>query len=195
MRDFEELKRRALARLERAVYQGEVDSGVLSLVSLLNRCPDYYTTSSCAGRIVVSQASSENLKSSYRFLGKWHRVVSAFEVMEAMGKHDAEVLYFRVDPLIFHVGARDGASADILLSLCRKTGLKRSGIIQLTPRVIVEILGVDSLQAPLGFEGELLVDEAYVKQITALGNEKYKHNQVKLKALTRLVREALNDAI
>lgn len=179
-KDFDASKSTALFRLEGAEQSGQVDAGVRELVMELNRHPDYYTTSSCSGRIVVSQASPENYKSAYVFLGKWHREVTFQEVMDAIEEHDAGVLYFRVEPLILHVAARDASSADALLDLCRGVGLKRSGIIHLLPRIIIEVQGVDMLQVPLGREGVVLVSDAYVEWLTMLGNLKYRHNAGKL---------------
>ena len=38
--------------LEQKVYEGEVDEAILPIVEAINAHPWYFTTSSCAGRII-----------------------------------------------------------------------------------------------------------------------------------------------
>ncbi len=177
---FDDYKGVALGRLCDAVCGKMVDEKIVFLLDKINALSDYYTTSSCYGRVVVAESTADNKKREYRFLGKWHRKVSFSDVNCAIEGHRKNVLFFRVDPVILHVGCRDLDSASRLLKVCQKTGLKRSGMYQIKPRIIVEIMGVDALYAPIGKDGTVMVDDGYVEFLCEIGNEKFRNNEGKI---------------
>jgi len=147
---FEKYRNAALKRIQGAIKNKQIDDDLLFLLQKINVIEDYYTTSSCYGRIVISESTPDNKKKKYKFLGKWHRVVTCQEVISAINMHQPNILFLRLEPLILHIGCRTMAAAGRLLKLCKKVGLKRSGIYQTRPRIMVEIIGVDVLQTPLG---------------------------------------------
>ena len=177
---FEDYKDTALRSLRGAVSGEMVDEKIVFLLRKINALSDYYTTSSCYGRIVVAESTADNKKREYRFLGKWHRTVSFSDVMCAIGDYRNNILFFRVDPVILHVGCKDIDSASRILKVCQMTGLKRSGMYQIKPRIIVEIMGVDALYAPIGKEGKVMVDDGYVEFLCEIGNEKFRNNEGKI---------------
>lgn len=174
-------KSRALSKLEEAKKQNLFDSGMEEIVSLINSFDEYYTTSSCAGRIVASESTDDNEKKSHRWLGKWHRKVSKEEVLGALKKRRDGVLWLSVEPMILHVACRDIDSASNLLKGARECGLKRGGIYQLKPRIIAEIAGVDGFCAPLGAGGEIFADERRIEFLVGLANKKISCNSLKRK--------------
>ena len=177
---FEDYKEVAEKSLEVAVKDKLVDEKIVFLLEKINALSDYYTTSSCFGRIVVAESTPDNKKREYRFLGKWHRCVDFSDLGPAIDEYSKDILFFRVDPVILHVGCRDMDSASRLLKICQKTGLKRSGMYQIKPRIIVEIIGVDALFVPLGREGRVMVDDEYVEFLCEIGNEKFRNNEKKI---------------
>ena len=177
---FEDYKDIALVHVRDAVSGKMVDEKIVFLLEKINALSDYYTTSSCYGRIVVAESTADNKKRDYRFLGKWHRTVSFSDAECAIEGYRENVLFFRVDPVILHVGCRDPDSASRLLKVCQKTGLKRSGMYQIKPRIIVEIMGVDALYAPIGKDGRLMVDDGYIEFLCDIANEKFRNNEKKI---------------
>ncbi len=175
-------KKTALSKLTDAKKQNLFDKEMEDIVSQINSFDEYYTTSCCAGRIVVSESSPDNMKKSYEWLGKWHREVSADEVLSAVGRHKKGVLWLSVEPVIVHVVCRDMDSASKILKSARVSGLKRSGIYQVEPRIIVEIIGVDGFSAPIGSEGKIFSDEKHIDFLIELANKKILCNREKRNA-------------
>lgn len=58
-REFERWKRQSEQKLDYS-KKGSVDSHIVSLVRLINSRPEYFTTSSCSGRVILIDTSSEN---------------------------------------------------------------------------------------------------------------------------------------
>ncbi len=184
---FEDYKVAALLSIEDAVSKKMVDEKIVFLLEKINGLCDYYTTSSCYGRIVVAESTADNKKREYRFLGKWHRTVCFSDTDCAIEGYRKNILFLRVDPVILHVGCRDLDSASLLLKICQKTGLKRSGMYQIKPRIIIEIMGVDALFVPIGKEGRLMVDDEYIEFLLDIANEKFRNNEKKIENFARMV--------
>lgn len=178
---FEKYKRSALKSLHIAIEKRLVDGDILFLLEKINAIDDYYTTSSCYGRIVVSESTPDNKKKAYKFLGKWHRIVACEEVMSAINMHRNNLLFLRLEPLILHVGCTSMEAAERLLKVSKNAGFKRSGIYQTRPRIMVEIIGVDVLQVPLGKNGLVIADKKYLNFILNLANSKFMDNEKKIR--------------
>ena len=56
--DFENNKRTFLAKTDKS-KKGGIDEKILPLVSKINLSKDYYTTSSCAGRIILVKTAEK----------------------------------------------------------------------------------------------------------------------------------------
>ena len=79
-------KKIALAKLQSAKEENLVDRGVLNILSLINQLDDYYTSSSCAGRVLLLELPSLGDKKNAVFLGKWHRKIESVEVLNSLEK-------------------------------------------------------------------------------------------------------------
>lgn len=51
--------------------KGFIDAPILDLIHIINRHPDYYTTSSCSGRIAIYCEGLENVSEKTTKGGKW----------------------------------------------------------------------------------------------------------------------------
>lgn len=101
---FEAEKRRALERLDK---EG-ADDDIAGLIELLNGFDDYFTTSSCSGRVILISIPEIGAKEEAEFIAKWHREVSKDEVLKAMGTWkdvDGELWLMSQSPIL-HVSAR-----------------------------------------------------------------------------------------
>ena len=67
--DFNEGKKSAIKKLEKAHDAGEVDKGILPILNIINKSENYYTSSSCFGRIVVLEIPDIGDKKNAEFLG------------------------------------------------------------------------------------------------------------------------------
>ncbi|MCK4550545.1 MAG: hypothetical protein KAT91_01180 [Candidatus Aenigmarchaeota archaeon] len=173
---FQNKKQVALTRLDKARKENLVDVGVMPLVDAINKRPSFYTTSSCLGRIVISESPENDRKQEYVWLGKWHRKVTVDEVKTAISKHTKNTLWFRMDPLILHICCNTIDDSDQLLKCAKKAGLKRSGVVQIKPRIMVEIMGVDVVCAPV-FRN---VDDELIEKFIDVANTRFDKNMNKL---------------
>jgi tRNA wybutosine-synthesizing protein 3 len=142
--------------LEKAADEGKVDEKIVKLLEKINGNPNLVTTSSCFGRIVLLEFDIMKTKKRSVFYKKWHRRVSAEEVELAVSSYGGRLpLWFRVEPFILHVAAKDVKSATGFLEKMRKAGVRRGGIQGIRKdRVTLEVQGTTAMYLPANvFEG------------------------------------------
>ena len=183
-KNFEEQKERAMKGLRKALAEDKVDKDVIPLLKRINALDNYFTTSSCSGRISVMEMPHFGDKVNSVWLGKWHREVTAEEVLEAIGKHKSGQLWFLVRSPILHVAARTMEDAVELLNLAIGLGFKYSNIKSVShKKLLVEIRSTERMDVPLGEDGELWVDEEYTERIVSLANAQVRRFKGKLKRM------------
>lgn len=170
-----------MRRLERA----ELDKPIRSLLDFINSLPDFYTTSSCSGRI--SLLVDLGKKPLNYWLGKWHSPASFEEVKEALKRlPERGLVWFKVEPAILHVVARSLEKAKLVMKVARRAGYKRVGLQGLREgRFVVEICDTEQMSVPVAEEGKLVIDEEYLRYLIPLANEKFVKSLKKLKRLER----------
>ncbi|WP_456394144.1 tRNA(Phe) 7-((3-amino-3-carboxypropyl)-4-demethylwyosine(37)-N(4))-methyltransferase Taw3 [Thermococcus sp.] len=189
-KNFDEQKAKAMEGLRRALAENKVDGDVIPLLEKINSLENYFTTSSCSGRISVMEMPRFGDKVNSVWLGKWHREVTFEEVLEAIGRHSKGQLWFLVRSPILHVSAKTMEDAVKLLNLAIGLGFKYSNIKSVShKKLLVEIRSTERMDVPLGSDGELWVDEEYIKKIVNLANAQVRRFKGKLKRLEREVEE------
>ncbi len=186
---FDEIKRELLSLLENAKEKGVVDEGVIPYLDLINSHPDYVTSSSCYGRIVLIDLPNYTKRDS-KFLYKWHRTVMADEAWGALENSTGKLVWLKADPLILHVSCRDVAAASKLLRVKAAAGMKRGGIFSIAPnRVQIELEGTYRMELPVKKGSELLVGRGYLEFLISHANDKFKRNQKMWERLARAFKE------
>ncbi len=181
---FEKQKKSALNKLKASVHSGDADAGILPLLEEINFKPNYYSTSSCAGR--VSLLSELGGKGVDRFLGKWHRKISVADVINSLKSKRGSV-WFRYESPILHVCARSLDDANKILFAARESGFKRSGIQSASEeRLMLELCSTEKIDAPVMCDGLLLVSEDYLRFLVEEANRKH---DVSMKKISRLLNE------
>jgi len=153
---WKDFRKKRAELLENAVKAKKVDEKILSLLEKINKNKNLVTISSCYGRVVLLEFDIMSTKKRSVFYKKWHRKVSAEEVELAVSSYAGKLpLWFRVEPFILHVAAKDMKSAADFLVKCRKAGVRRGGIQGLQKdRVSIEVQGTTSMYLPADiFEG------------------------------------------
>jgi len=177
--------------------RGCVDEQAWPFIDAINCLPDYYTTSSCAGRVNLFREPVSGKKHEAGWLFVTHDVASKVDLLGALRHPPAETVWLRMEAPIFHVACRDGVAAERLLRLCQSEGWKRSGITSMggrsprQKRVMVEILVNERLDTPVAVGGELLFDEKYVGFLVSKANEKLVRARRRLEKLRVAVERAL----
>ncbi len=181
---WESFRKRTLEKYREALEQGAVDPPIVKLLEIVNANPDYVTTSSCSGRIVLLATGKRERKGESFFYRKWHRPVMADEVWTAIMNFSGKMrLWFKVDPFIVHISARDLAAAELLVKMARVAGIKIAGIISMDERrAVVEIRGIDTMALPV-WDGRVLISREYGEYIVREANRKITRNIERLERL------------
>ncbi|WP_456472765.1 tRNA(Phe) 7-((3-amino-3-carboxypropyl)-4-demethylwyosine(37)-N(4))-methyltransferase Taw3 [Methanocaldococcus sp.] len=156
-------KKRTLMNLNLAIEEGLVDKDIIPILEKINSLKDYYTTSSCIGRIgIMVIPKDKNPKLHSKWLGKWHNYPT-FDELKSCLKNEKGYIIFVMNSPILHIACRNIESAKKLLESAIHNGLKASSIKSITNRrVIVEILTTYKVDAPIG-EDEIFIDDNYLK--------------------------------
>lgn len=166
--------------------KGFIDEEIVALVETINNCIEYYTTSSCSGRILLYSTSPDRKKNETKWLFVSHTLVKEEEeIKELLMKTHEDIVFFRFEPLILHIVCRDLGAAERLLQKCNAAGLKHSGAISLGERIVVEIVGNDRLDAPVANGGNILITGEGLSYYVSDANEKMRRNFERIERLKK----------
>jgi tRNA wybutosine-synthesizing protein 3 len=182
--DFQTQKSTFLKKIDKSKKK-TVDKEIIPLISSINKNQNYYTTSSCSGRIVILEKKSEKRQNKWLFIT--HKTTTFKQVKASLKTIPKEELWFRQEPLILHVCCKTIEDAKNLLNIARNV-FKRAGIISINKRIIVEIIGTDALYTILARNKRLLVDDSYLKQLIKEANKKMTTNKNKINKFHKLIR-------
>lgn len=161
--------------------KGSVDKKIIFLIDKINSKSEYYTTSSCSGRIMLMADGKTKKDANWVFVS--HDKIKFSHFKSALKKIPKQTLWFKFEPMILHVCCDSLDSAKIILELAKSVGFKHSGIMSTEKRIIVEIRGTDFISAPIAFNGKMAVSDLFLKKIISEANTKLKKNESKIKNL------------
>jgi len=195
-KDFDLQKRLCLEKLYKPdrSRKGDVDKPIISLIDHLNSLKNYYTTSSCSGRIYLLTESDK--KPDVKWLYVSHEKVLVKDILdtlidENLKKYPKDRIWLRQENLILHVACRTIDDANSILKIARDIGLRRSGIIADSNIMIVEICSTEKMDVPVAEDGKLLVTKEYIRLITAIANQRFLKGRKKLEKLEEEIRDKL----
>lgn len=183
---FENEKKQALEKLIKFdnSKKGFVDEDILPLVKQINKHSDYYTTSSCAGRIMIIKPSK--VKHEAEWLFSSHNYPNFEDISKSLQNLPKETIWLRMEPPILHIAARDMESADILLKKANAAGFRRPSILSFKKKIIIEIMIPNKMDVPISKQGKLLVEEKYLEFLLEEANKKLEKSRKKIKKLVNL---------
>ncbi|MBN1646212.1 hypothetical protein JW868_04195 [Candidatus Woesearchaeota archaeon] len=196
---FNNDKKQCLVKLEKhdKSIKGSIDGPISNLVNYINSLKDYYTTSSCSGRIVLFKEGRSKPDADWLFVS--HEIVNANELISSLDGIRSldgipkEVVWLRQEGLILHVRARSIDDANRLLKIVRDIGLKRSGIISMAKkgsagRIMVEITTNEKMDVPISHDGKLVVSHDQIEFFVRQANRKMERNFELIKNLEKEVK-------
>lgn len=201
--NFQQRKKAILSKLDKSSI-GEWDKKIKSLCDKINEDDNFYTTSSCSGRIIILLDQDRKGPGLFKFVS--HDLVEFDELKKELGKiaenkpHTLRVYpeksslkiftgdKFKSEPPILHVSCKMLEDAEEILNKARELGWKRSGIISLGKNIIVELISTEKLEFPLTKDGKLLVDEDFLKIVLEKANKNLKKGWLKIEGLKKLIR-------
>ena len=177
---FQQRKQEVLAKLDKS-SKGSWDKHILKLCEKINGSLDYYTTSSCSGRILVMV--DQEKKSKGLFLKVSHELVGV-DFFEDLKLSKVSVK-FKFEPAILHVACRDLKSAEALMKIGQRAGWKKFGAISFGRNIIIEFVGSDKIEFPLAIDKELIVDKKFLRFVLERANGNLKKGWDKLENLRK----------
>jgi len=147
---FKDQKEMAVERWKIHLEEGKADEEVVPLVREINSKENFYTTSSCAGRVVIMKIPDPGRKEDAEFLKKWHREIKLKELLDGLRDHkNIKNKWIIFNPPIFHIGSRTLEDAYKITQLGIQSGFKNSGIRSVTnKKIITQIISTEGLDVP-----------------------------------------------
>ena len=159
---------------------GYIDKPILKLVNKINSLENYYTTSSCAGRITLIKDMEQ--KKQGLFLFRTHEKISFEKIKNELNnaKKYRKLVYFKQEPCILHIACKDIAAAQELIDKAKFVGFKKSGMFATKNRVICELLSTENIILPIIDKGKILVSDSFLKLLVKEANKKLERTRKKI---------------
>lgn len=189
MKTFEQQKHHQLSQKDKSAKQSW-DEKIISLCRKINAFSEYYTTSSCSGRIVLIKGDMK--KQPNLFLKVWHKPITVQKLKKELQKAAKSwpgLVYFKQEPVILHVAAKDLAAAQNLIEFAIHSGWKRCGIIAAKQRFVVELANTERLEFPVINKEKILVNDSFLRLIIQESSQKLRKSWEKIKRLEKELRE------
>lgn len=183
---FNRRKKNQLEKADKSLKQSW-DKPILDLCNKINEFENYYTTSSCSGRILLIIDSKEKRDDLFVFVS--HNTINLNELKKAIEETNKskKLIYFKQDPCILHIACRSLEDAQKIHDLAKLAGWKRCGIIASKDRFVVELNATERLEFPIINKGVLLVDDNFLNLAIEEANKKLKSSWEKINKLENMI--------
>lgn len=167
---FEKRKKDVLGKLDKSNI-GSWDKKIVGLCKKINKKKNFYTTSSCAGRIVLLIENPKKAPNLFLYVSHEKVNFKDFKKKLEKVKDKSKEISFKQEPCGLHVACKNLDEAQKILDLARKIGWKKSGIISSKKRNIIELFGTAKLEFPIVKNEKILVDDEFLKIILEKANK------------------------
>ncbi|XP_041512754.1 tRNA wybutosine-synthesizing protein 3 homolog [Microtus oregoni] len=191
--EFSRWKAQSLSKADLS-RKGSVDEDAVAVVELLNSREEFFTTSSCAGRILLLDGSPNGSgvqKKHCCWLLVTHKPCVKEDVMAALqGATSSAVLKF--EPFILHVQCRTLQDAQTLHSVAIDSGFRNSGItVGKRGKTMLAVRSTHGLEVPLSHKGKLMVTEEYIEFLLTIANQKMEENKRRIERFYNCLQHAM----
>ncbi|XP_008137761.1 tRNA wybutosine-synthesizing protein 3 homolog isoform X1 [Eptesicus fuscus] len=191
--EFRRWKAQCLSKADLS-RKGSVDEDVAELVQLLNGREQFFTTSSCAGRILLLDGNINGFevqKQNCCWLLVTHKPCVKDDVIVALKKANGDAI-LKFEPLILHVQCRELQDAQILHSVAIDSGFRNSGItVGKRGKTMLAVRSTHGLEVPLSHKGKLMVTEEYIDFLLETANQKMEENKKRIERFYNCLQHAL----
>ncbi len=188
--DFNNLKKTFLSKLDKS-NAGGVDGGVRETVNLINSHSEYFTTSSCAGRVYLWKEPKSRKKKDVELIFLKHGKLNTTDIRKIKQLIlPKETVWLRVEPIILHVCCRELDAAQRFLDIAKRL-FKKSCFLSIKNKIILEVRGSEIMEVPLAEKKKWLVSEEYFDCVIKKANERYSRIEKKNNEFLRLLNEDL----
>jgi len=182
---FDQRKMEVLKKIDKS-SKGDWDKPILKLCNKINKLENYYTTSSCSGRILLMIDQEKKAKGLFNWV--CHKNFTIKKLEKEIEKITTNTpIKFKQDPCILHIACKTIEDAQIIYDKAKKIGWKRSGLISFKKRIVLEINSTEKLEFPIVQKKEILITKNFLKAITEDSNNKLERGWNKIKELEKLI--------
>ena len=180
-----------LKRLDEALRKGEVDEGIIPVLSKINEFEEYVTRSSCYGRVSLAKEEGLIRKGRGKLLYRFHRPISIDDLYDIINSIDQGILWMNIEGTIIHVACKDLGAAEKILDIAYRAGYEESSIYSISRRgVTVEILLDEKFSIPIYMSGMgKLVSDNDIKLLLEYIHRRFYRIEKAKKNLINLLRE------
>ncbi len=190
---FSMIKKRHANTLEKAIAEQKADHAMIPLCRFVASTRHYFTSSSCAGRILLLELPDGENKKDSRFHRKWHSTTTTEKIREGLLAKTTGELWLKVDPFILHIGCADLEHAQTVLKAMKEAGIKRGGImVAQNGKFMIEFQGSQGLAVPVKKDDRVLVNDEHLDYLIVRANQKVSKNYAQLEALEKILRNRLD---
>lgn len=191
---FSQWKRQSLNKVDLS-KKGAVDGDIEHVVSLLNSCEEFFTTSSCSGRTILIDGAAESThvqKQDCVWLFVSHQKCKPDELMSALSRSRGDAV-MKFEPFVLHVQCRRLHDAQLVHSVAINSGFRNSGLtVSKTGKIITAVRSTHGLEVPLSHEGKILVEDEYIHFLTQVANQKMEENLRRIHRFYQNLQSALS---
>src|SRR3989338_3706995 len=187
MDKFGQRKKEILSKKDKS-SKGSWDKHILKLCDKINKKKNYYTTSSCSGRLTIIR----NVLRAKRgvVLKSYHDALNYSDFKkdldEFLKKEKGIVIKF--EPPIIHIACKDIHSMKELYETAKNSGWKNIGAISFESRYILEAKCSDRLEFPVVCDNKLIVDDKFFQICIKESNIKLKNCWKKINKFEQMIK-------
>lgn len=185
--NFDNSKKLALNKKDKSSIN-EVDVKIKNLCDKINNNKNYFTTSSCSGRIVLIK--DEEKKKPGLFLFRSHEKIYLKDLKNELEKNKTKyigTIMFKQEPCLLVVSCRDKESQWKLFNIARNNGWKKSGILSINKKFLIELMSTENISFPIINDGRILVNDDFLEIVVKKANENLEKSWEKIHRLEELV--------
>lgn len=168
---------------------GYIDNYISELCEKINSNPNYFTTSSCSGRITL--VVDEDKKSKNVFVFRNHDKVNFNQLKEHMLDSSKKIkkglIYFKQEPCFIVISCKSKEKQWYIFNEARNNGWKKSGILSINKKFLVELMSSERIEFPVIKDGKILVDDEFLKIVLDKANNNLEKGWKKIKDFTKKI--------
>jgi tRNA wybutosine-synthesizing protein 3 len=187
MDSFLKRKQDVLSKLDKS-HIGKWDKKIAELCDKINSTDNYYTTSSCSGRIILMIGQEKKGEDLFVFVS--HDKVSFDDLKNELDKaiKKNKKIKFKLEPCILHIACRNLEDAEKLLEKGKLAGWKKSGIIGMKNGITLELNSTEKIEFPIIQNKKILVSDEFLKIVVDEANNKLEKVWAKIGKLKGMIK-------
>jgi tRNA wybutosine-synthesizing protein 3 len=165
-------------------FKGDIDEKIKLLCDKINSSKDFYTTSSCSGRIALM--IDQEKKGKGLILKNYHDSISFAQLKKDLNeiiKEHKEDIKFKMESCALHIACKNFEEAQELCDKAKLSGWKKTGVITSEKRFMVEISSTERLEFPVIKQRKILVSDDFLRIIVEDADKKLKKCWIKIQKL------------